>query len=179
MKTIQTNFAVFMTLMLFVAASLSANATTTKERNAKEDRIKGLVIFSMIKYIQWPEASEELVIGVLSDDQNIIRLFNEIASERSNSNKKIVIKSFSTIREAAKHSDILFVPNENSAEFESHTNDVQKVLIITEKEGLCKLGSAINLITIDGKLRFEINRKAVEKSALKISSKLTEMGIEV
>ncbi|UII30372.1 YfiR family protein [Fulvivirga ulvae] len=179
MKSIQTNISAYMTLVLFVVASLNANALTTKERNAKEDRIKGLVIFSMIKYIQWPEASEELVIGILSDNQEMINLFNEIASDRSSSNKKIVIKSFSTIGEATKHSDILFIPNESSAEFEAYSSNGQKVLIITEKEGLCKRGSAINLITIDGKLRFEINKKVVEKSALKISSKLTEMGIEV
>lgn len=179
MKSIKTNLPIYMTLALFVIASLNANAFTTGKRNAKEDRIKGLVIFSMIKYIQWPDASEELVIGILSDNQEMIKLFNEIASDRSTSNKKIVIKSFSTIKEATKHSDILFIPSENSAEFETYSNDAQKVLIITEKEGLCKRGSAINLITVDGKLRFEINRKAVEKSALKISSKLTEMGIEV
>lgn len=178
MKTIQTNLTIFMTLVLFVMASLNANAFT-KERNAKEDRIKGLVIFSMIKYIQWPDASEELVIGILSEDQEMIKLFSEIAADRSTAGKKIVIKSFSKIKEATQYSDILFIPSENSTEFEANGSEAKNVLVITEKEGLCQRGSAINLITVDGKLRFEINKKVVEKSSLKISSKLAEMGIEV
>ncbi|MBL6449436.1 YfiR family protein [Fulvivirga sp. 29W222] len=179
MKSTQTSFSIYMTLILFVMASINANALTKKERNTKEDRVKGLVIFSMIKYVQWPEANKELIIGILSDDKEMIDLFNEMASSRSNSHKRIIVRSFSTLGEATQHSNILFIPNENSAMFEAYTKDIQNVLIITEKEGLCQHGSAINLITVNGKLRFEINRKAVEQSTLKVSSKLTEMGIEV
>ncbi|HLZ16267.1 MAG TPA: YfiR family protein, partial [Cyclobacteriaceae bacterium] len=50
-------------------------------------------------------------------------------------------------------------------------------LIITDKRGLGSKGSCINFRVVDGKLRFEINQKAVESANLRVSNSLTSMAI--
>ncbi|ELR70911.1 hypothetical protein C900_03346 [Fulvivirga imtechensis AK7] len=176
MKTNKTNP---LSLVFFSLCLLMAFSSYGKERSAKEDRVKSLVIFSITKYVQWPDDDNEIVIGILSDDQELLRTFNEIASQRSSA-RKIVIKSFSSLENALKKSDLLFIPHEMSAAVENISEiNTQNVLIVTEKEGLAKHGSAINFVTVDGKLRFEMNKKAVERSGLRVSSKLAEMAIEV
>lgn len=177
MKTNNTNL---LSLVLFFLCLLTAfGSSYGKERSTKEDRVKSLVIFSITKYVQWPDDDSEIVIGILSEDQELLNTFNEIAAQRSSA-RKIIIKSFSSLETALKKSDLLFIPNEMSAAFENISEvNTQNVLVVTEKEGLAKHGSAINFVTVDGKLRFEMNKQAVEKSGLKVSSKLTEMAIEV
>lgn len=178
MKTIK-NTTLALLLLSMLVGSVSSTFAHVKERSSKEDRVKSLVIFSITKYIQWPDSNEEIVIGILSDDQGLLNTYQEIASQRSSA-RKIVVKSFTSIENALRKSDVLYIPEDKSAAFENlEEMNTSKVLIITEKEGLAKLGSAINFVFVDGKLRFEINKKAVEKSGLKISSKLTEMAIEV
>lgn len=179
MTHIKTSLIAIAALSLLLTACINAFAETGKGIT-KEDRIKGLVIFSMTKYVLWPEGGNELVMGILSNDQQIAGLFNEIAEHRSTSSKKIIIKSYSSVEAAIAEADLLYIPNENSEAFiHLAEKNIKNVLVVTEKEGLGKQGSAINLVTIDGKLRFEINKKAVERAGLKISTKLTEMGIEI
>ena len=175
MRSNTLRITVWLALIVFTVSNSFA-----LERDIKADRVKGQVIFSMIKYIQWPETKDQLVIGVLTDDIELVKLFQEIAQDRSTAGKKIEIKAFGSMIDAVKSADMLFVPTESSSKFESVSALISHdVLVITEKEGLCKKGSSINLITVDGKLKFEINRNALQKSALKVSSKLTDMGIEV
>lgn len=178
MKTIQTTTLALLLFSLCLSISITSFGHI-KERSSKEDKVKSLVIFSLTKYVQWPDSDEELIIGILSDDKDLLNTFNEIAAQRSSS-RKITIKSFTSIETALKKSDVLFIPNEASEEFENIAEfTTENVLVITEKEGLAKLGSSINFVVVNGKLRFEVNKRAVERSGLKVSSKLTEMAIEV
>jgi len=50
---------------------------------------------------------------------------------------------------------------------------------ITDKNGLRAKGSSINFTTIDNKLKFELNQKAIESSNLKVSGSLMAMAIVI
>jgi hypothetical protein len=50
-------------------------------------------------------------------------------------------------------------------------------LVITDKSGLGEKGSGINFKTVDNKLKFELNQKAIEASNLKVSGALSSMAI--
>jgi hypothetical protein len=51
------------------------------------------------------------------------------------------------------------------------------ILIISESEGLARKGSCINFITVDERLKLEINKGNVEQRNLRIASELLELGI--
>jgi hypothetical protein len=55
----------------------------------------------------------------------------------------------------------------------------KSTLIVTEKLGLAKQGSAINFIIENNKQRFELNKSNIEKYNLKVSSTLEALAIKV
>ena len=52
--------------------------------------------------------------------------------------------------------------------FSAITPVLTSTMIVTEKEGMAKKGSAINLITVDWKLRYELNEAELDKRNVKL-----------
>ena len=75
--------------------------------------------------------------------------------------------------------NILFLPKERSEEIEHVLKRINStsIMLITEKEGLAAKGSCVNFITLDEKLAFQINKVALGKQKLKVSSELTKYAL--
>jgi hypothetical protein len=52
-------------------------------------------------------------------------------------------------------------------------------LIVTDKEGLANQGAAINFIMDGDRIKFEINKKNIEKYSLTVTSSLLALGTVV
>ena len=94
--------------------------------------------------------------------------------------QKIEVQNHPSIKESEKANIIFLTPEK------SHflTDAVAKfkgkgTLIITEKTGLAKVGAAINFIVEDNQPKFELNKTAVAKAGLNISSSLEKMAKNV
>ena len=103
-----------------------------------------------------------------------------MAASKSTAERKYIIKAISKPEDAA-NCHVIFIPD---GESDKLGGIVQKYgqsakLIVTEKEGLVKKGGIINFVTVDGKLRFELNQSALDKAGLKVSSQLLSLAIVV
>lgn len=149
------------------------------------EKILTIFIYNFAINGEWSnkEDAQEFVIGVVGngpDSKAFAQELHQLASLKTVGKRKI------TITEFAKESDvkdchILFIPESKSA-WLSHLStklSSSSTLIITEKTGLAKSGSAINFITVDGKLRYEINTRELDKRNIKISSKITNLGLPI
>jgi hypothetical protein len=89
-----------------------------------------------------------------------------------------VIKKFNSSDEITD-CHVVFIDKSKSGEFDAINNKVKGkgTLVITDKNGLGEKGSGINFKTIDNKLKFELNQKALEASNLKVSGALSSMAI--
>lgn len=162
-----------MALVFLVTLSLQASAQTT------DDQVKTVFVFNFTRYIQWPTNESNFTIGILGNDKALYKAFVDMASKKSASGKKIIIKNMTSANDAAT-CDILYIPIDNSAQFALvKSQNLKNVLIITEKAGLGQQGSGINFIQVDGKMRFEINKDEIEKAGLKVSSQLLGLATEV
>jgi len=141
------------------------------------DQVKSLFVFNFTRYIQWPQTSSEITIGVLGNDANIIAAFNKMAEKKSAGNAKIVVKQFNNPAEAGSY-HMVYIPESNSAALKQ-IKGLTNTLVITEKPGLAKEGSYINFITDNGKIRFEINKQEIDNSKLKVSGQLLSLAILV
>ncbi|UII32016.1 YfiR family protein [Fulvivirga ulvae] len=163
----------YLLVAFLVAASLQSNAQAT------DDQVKTVFVFNFTRYIQWPTNESDFTIGILGNDAALEKAFLDMASKKSTSTKKIIIKSFTSASEAG-NCDILYIPKDHSAQFSQvKAKDLKNVLIITEKAGLGRQGSGINFIEVDGKMRFEINKGEIERAGLKVSSQLLGLANEV
>lgn len=148
-------------------------------QNRPLHEIHSMMIYNFIKYIQWPDHSngEEFVIGVIGDNE-VYSTLNTWYGGKLRGNKKFIIKKFGSPTEISG-CHILYVAKESSKEFEAIKSKVtsSSTLIITDKPGMGEKGSGINFRTVDNKLAFELNQKAIEQSQLKVSGQLASMAI--
>ena len=153
-----------------------------QDPNASNAKLKASYIYNFTKYINWPDKYKQgnFVIGVLGTSS----FYNDLTAQLSTKtvgNQIFEIKSFTSTESILGVCHILFIPTENS----NMLPDVLKkmkgrsTLIITEKSGLAKQGSAINFVVENNKQKFELNKLNIEKYSLKVSSTLTALAIVV
>ncbi len=163
--------------VLFLAITLVATNVKGQERPIHE--VYSMMVFNFTKYVQWPDhtASGEFVIGVVGND-DVYKTLETWYGGKPKGTKTYVIKKFNTSQEVSE-CHVVFIDKTKSTEFEAINSKFagKGTLVITDKTGLGAKGSGINFRTVDNKLKFELNQKALESSNLKVSGALSSMAI--
>jgi hypothetical protein len=161
----------------FVIAVLIAGSAYAQDRPMHE--VYSMMVFNFTKYVQWPDhtAGGEFVIGVIGNTEVYNTLSTWYAGKPRGS-KTYVIKKFTNAEEMTD-CHVVFIDKSKSGVFDDVNNKMKGkgTLIITDKNGLGEKGSGINFKTVDNKLKFELNQKAIEASNLKVSGALSSMAI--
>jgi hypothetical protein len=151
------------------------------DNTQSQEKVYTLLMLNFARGIQWPDVpkKESFVIGVFEYPPLASELNNAASSTKIGS-RKIEVKEFTRTDEISG-CHILFVPAYKARSFDAVLNKLgsEPTLIITNKSDLAKKGSGVNFILVDGKLRYEINCKSIEKRGLKISANVKGMGIVV
>jgi hypothetical protein len=162
---------------LLIAAVIVSGSAVAQERPIHE--VYSMMVFNFTKYVQWPDhtATGEFVIGVIGNN-DVYATLNTWYGGKPRGTKTYVIKKFSSAAEVTD-CHVVFIDKSKSGEFEPVNTKVKGkgTLVITDKNGLGEKGSGINFKTIDNKLKFELNQKALEASNLKVSGALSSMAI--
>ena len=153
-----------------------------QEPNSSNAKIKATFLYNFTKYIDWPDKYKEgnFIIGVLGTTPFYNDL-NTLLSTKTVGNQKFEIKSFSNVESISGNCHILFIPAENSSMLSEVLKKLKgkSTLIVTEKNGLARQGSAINFIIENNKQRFELNKNNIAKYNLKVSLTLESLAIKV
>ncbi|MES2621301.1 MAG: YfiR family protein [Bacteroidota bacterium] len=150
----------------------------------EEYSIKAAFIYKFTNYIDW--ASEEVqssgsdfVIGVVGSSP-IYDELNELAKTKTIKGKKIVVKKYNTPEDIGA-CQILFISRKV-------TNPLYEILIyakdkgtltISEQPGYASLGTQVNFVLVDNKLKFEANPRAMFAAGITASSQLLKLAIIV
>jgi hypothetical protein len=156
---------------------LASSSVFAQDRPVHE--LYSMMVFNFVKYVQWPanDDSKEFVIGVVGNN-DIYNTLHTWYGGKPKGTKTYVIKKFSNASDLTD-CQVVFIDRSKSSEFEAINNKVKgkSTLVVTDRNGLGSKGSCINFKTVDEKLKFELNRQAIETSNLKVSSALTNMAI--
>jgi hypothetical protein len=162
-----------LTLMFFV----SFVGTAGNDRPISE--IHSMMIYNFVKYIQWPDydVSQDFVIGVIGEDA-VYNTLKTWYDGKLRGDKKFSVKKYNSVADISK-SHIIYIGKNEAKSFEAIHNRIKdfSTLTITDYPGLGAKGSAINFKTVNDKLLFELNQKAIDESKLKVSSQLSAMAI--
>ena len=163
--------------VLVVAALLISGSVFSQDRPMHE--VHSMMVFNFTKYVQWPDhaTSGEFVIGVVGN-ADIYNTLNGWYGGKPRGSKTYIIKRFNSAAEVTD-CHVLYIDKSKSADFDAVNDKVKGkgTLVITDKSGLGEKGSGINFKTVDNKLKFELNQKAIEASNLKVSGALSSMAI--
>ena len=153
--------------------------TVHAQSSVNDPNIKSVFIYTFTKYISWPGDDDTFKIGVLKANQRMVTALTEMARKKSTDLRQIIVEEYSNI-DQIEGCEIIFIPaNQSDAFFQLRDRDTRHMLIVTEREGLGRQGSGINFIEVDGRIKFEINRTAIEENGLKIASTLMALGIRI
>lgn len=144
-------------------------------------KIHSLFMYKFTQYIEWPDkqSSGDFVIGVVGNSK-ITPELEALASTKKVGTKTIVIKKMSASADmSACH--IVFVSESSSGSLGAISGKLagKPVLVVSETSSGAKKGAGINFIIEDDKMKFELNKSAVEKQSLKVSGDLAKLAIVV
>jgi hypothetical protein len=164
-------------IAMLMITLVTGSALQAQERPLHE--VYSMMVFNFTKYVQWPDHTEggEFVIGVIGNTE-VYNTLQGWYGGKPKGTKTFVIKKFNNASEITD-CHVVFIDKSKSGEFDSVNNKVKGkgTLVITDKNGLGEKGSGINFKTIDNKLKFELNQKAIETANLKVSGALSSMAI--
>jgi hypothetical protein len=152
-----------------------------QEGFAQKEKYHSIFIYNFSKYVKWPDNvnSGKFIIGVMgtSTIQNELK---EMAAAKQVNGMPIEVKQCNSVADI-KGCHILYISATESGKLDQVVNQTQaqSVLIVTDKPGLAKQGSAINFVEVEGKIKFELNQGNAESHGLKVSGSLTSLAIMV
>lgn len=149
-----------------------------------EYRVKAAYLSQFLNYVEWPaqafeRADSPVVIGVMGADALAEELAS-VASERPEGRRPVLVRKF---RPADSPSGLhmLFAARADATKVGPMLASIgaQPLLVVTESDDGLAMGSAINFVIVDNKVRFDIALSPAAARNLKISSRLLSVARRV
>jgi hypothetical protein len=130
---------------------------------------KAIFIYNFTKFIEWPLEynGTEFVIGVVGEE-SIVKQVQGFMADKKTFGKKIVVKKYV---KGAKY-NIVFLSSLKAGNIYTIKNEVKrnKTVLISDDDGN---GTAhISFTVDDDKIRYSVNKNAIEKMGLKVAQEL-------
>lgn len=180
-EAMRTNNAKMTSKVILTLCALAFTGSNLFAQERSIEEIHSMMVFNFIKYVQWPDAdkSGEFVIGVVGSEE-VFKKLNAWYGGKPAGSKIYVIKKFASANDVTD-CQVVYIDKSKSGEFDAISSKVKgkATMVVTNKNGLGQRGSSINFKTVDDKLKFELNKHAMEASNLKVSGSLTSMAIVI
>ncbi|MNT29459.1 hypothetical protein D3C72_1651980 [compost metagenome] len=149
-----------------------------------ESQVKAAYLYRLAGYVEWPDGAlgdmdAPFTIGVLGADP-IAEELAQIVSGRKIHARAIAVRRLKA-DDGLDGIAILFVGKAETARLKPLLGSLQShaVLAVTEDEGGFALGSIINFLLVDRRVRFEVSLEPAEKRGLRLSSRMLAVAQKV
>jgi hypothetical protein len=165
-------------LWLALACALLSPTRAHAESNASVERqVKAAYLYKFASFVEWPDgvfgrSDSPLLIGVAGNDALAEQLEQIVAGRSANGRPIVVRKLHRGDAPGAVH--ILFIGSADKAATQELLAAArgQAVLTVSDSDETFALGSMINFVVADDKLRFQVALKPVASSRLRISARM-------
>ena len=145
-------------------------------QSAAEYEVKAAMLVNFTKFVEWPDASGPLVIGLLGRDPFGHALEAVLEEQRTGPGRQIVVRREAQVPKDAVH--VLFIARSERRRMAECLAQLagRPVLTVSDAEGFARLGGMIEFILEDDRVRFGCNAKAAQKAGVRISSRLLNLA---
>lgn len=155
---------------------LMASVFSFGQSNSNEYNVKAMFVLNFMKYIEWPGDVSSIRIGVLGESDIMEALIN--MTKNRPEPKKITVEQMD--ESSTGNYCIIIIPKNHNKKYDDLLRKYQnKGVLIVADEGKSSDMAAINLLTIENKIKFEINYSQARFGGVKISSRLADLAITV
>jgi hypothetical protein len=163
---------------------LQGLAAAAADRTPLERSVKAAFLYKFAGYVEWPQLpahqqGSPIVIAVAGTDDIATELEMAVAGRRINDRPIAVKRVAENDSLAGVH--VLFIGTQERVRIASwlRASHVYPILVVTEGEGSLALGSALNFVIQEGRVRFEASPEAAERKGLKLSSRLLGVATNI
>ena len=163
------------------------------QKQAKEYELKAVYLYNFLQFVQWPDRKHAdtrdrtMVIGIVGDSPFGDALDDLERSVRRSGMQPVRFAYFKSLHagmpdfRALADCDLLFIASSERDRFGDIVEGLKNapVLTVADADGFLPSGGMISLVPSGGKIRWMINREAVERSGLRISAQLLTMALKV
>src|SRR5688500_9219766 len=147
-----------------------------------EDAVKAAFLYRFTGYVEWPQQalqSPQFTIAVLGAD-DVARQLELLLPNYSVKGRPAQVRRIKNLRELG-NAQMLYIGRNHEADLGRLIARVaaHPLLIVTDDRGGLAVGSTVNFLLVDRRVRFEISVPAAERSGLKISSELLSVAARV
>ena len=179
MRKIRSLCFALLLLTPWVLAVPAAHAHSDSEK----DKIESAFIYQFTNYIDWPlirdqsEGAAPFVISVAGNSPIVAEL-EDLAKTKTVKGRKIAVHQFTDASRLTLNSSIIIiaVPDEDLLKDVIRRSKGTSALIVSFSRGFAEKGAMINFFLDEGRLRFEINRRAIENQNLRVGSQLLKLA---
>lgn len=162
----------------------TGGAQVTASAQASERSVMAAYVYRFIGYVEWPalafsSAETPIVIGVVNADELAAEL-EQIVQGRTAQDRRVQVRRMAP-NEPWTGVHMVFIGRGAAPKAIQAARGLAgaPVLTITDLESGIDQPAMINFIQVDGRVRFEVNVAAAEKSGLRLSSRLLTVATRV
>jgi hypothetical protein len=166
------------------AGAATVHVAVAEDETDLERTVKAAFLYKFLNYAEWPasafaDARSPFVIDVYGADA-IADALTLLATGRPVAGRAVEVRKLRRGQTLAG-AHVLFVGSAASRELPSLARAMQHdpLLIVSEEDGALRLGSCINLLVVNGRVRFDVSLDAAEKAGVKLSSRLLAVARSV
>jgi len=171
-------------LCIGIAAGVAGPRPAQADAQADEYRVKAAFLYKFGGYIEWPSGSfaradSPVTIGVMGADALAEELAQIVAGRNVNGRPVLVRRLRPGDPIAGLH--MLFIGRSDSGRLAEILAAARgrALLTVTESEDALELGSMINFVVVEDKVRFDVAPPPSESGNLKISARLLGVARKV
>ena len=141
-------------------------------------RFEAIFLYNFSKYIEWknPPSADKFVIGVVGTPVDAAAFATELQAKKTGNRSLEVI--LVDRPELARQCSLVFVTEARSQQLPEllRATKNRPVLVVTQQDGLIQQGSAINLVNVAGRIRFEVNKKVTQVPDFRFASEFLRLA---
>lgn len=169
-------------LLIFLCLTGGAIDVLAVETDSREHFLKAKFIYNFTRFIEWPKTEflsikkSGLNLCLIGKDPFGV-ILEHTAEHLSNMGKQFNIKRSISLADTPECS-ILFISKSEALRLNQIISRVKgkPILLIGDTPGYADGGVGINFFSDGKQIRFEINKKVIERSGLRISSELLDLA---
>lgn len=169
-------------ICLVLLGTLPAHGVATPGAAAEptvEHRVKAAMLFNFTRFIAWPGAGgPELSLCVVGEDP-LTAALDGIHGKETGDRTVTVRPAVSPAHLARCH--MAFISRSEAASLPPLLDALKArpVVTVSDIPGFVERGGMVELVVVEGKVRFEVNIGAAEQAGLRFSSKLLRLARQV
>jgi hypothetical protein len=144
-----------------------------------ERAVRAAYVFSLTKYVAWPNGRDRLVVAVMGDGA-MGPILKQVLDGKTSDGKTIRIAVHPS--DAELHDcDILYVAYSSPAEVRSTLRRIgpRSVLTVGETDRFAREGGMVALVRSGDQMQIEVNLAALRTAQLQMSSRLLRLAVIV